>query len=96
MTALDLATGKKLWTVPLRSPPFACTTVAGDVVFVPTFDGEIHAYDAATGHALWLARARAGINACPSVAGDTLFVAAGAQEPSFAHPHAELVAYRLS
>ncbi len=96
VTALDLATGKKLWTVPLRSPPFACTTVAGDVVFVPTFDGEIHAYDAATGHALWLARARAGINACPSVAGDTLFVAAGAQEPSFAHPHAELVAYRLS
>jgi alcohol dehydrogenase (cytochrome c) len=96
VTALDLATGRKIWNVALSSPPFACTTVAGNVVFVPTFDGQIHAYDAATGHALWRTRARAGINACPSVAGDTLFVAAGAQEPSFAHPHFELVAYRLS
>jgi alcohol dehydrogenase (cytochrome c) len=95
VTALDLATGRSLWSAPLDSPPFGCTTVAGDVVFVPTFDGFVRAYDAASGHVLWRARARAGINACPSVAGDTLYVAAGTPERSFRHPRFELIAYRL-
>ena len=93
VTALDLATGRVLWTVALASPPFACTTVANDVVFVPTFDGWIHAYAATTGRSLWQARAPAGINACPSVAGDTLYVAAGAH--SFPDPRPALLAYRL-
>jgi outer membrane protein assembly factor BamB len=95
VTALDLASGRSLWSVQLHSPPFGCTTVARDVVFVPTFDGRIAAFDVATGHLLWHARARAGINACPSVAGDTLYVAAGAREQSFARPRFELIAYRL-
>jgi alcohol dehydrogenase (cytochrome c) len=95
VTALDLATGRSLWSVQLQSAPFGCTTVARDVVFVPTFDGRIAAFDAASGKLLWQARARAGINACPSVAGDTLYVAAGAHERSFARPHYELIAYRL-
>jgi alcohol dehydrogenase (cytochrome c) len=95
VTALELATGRSLWTARLDSPPFGCTTVARDVVFVPTFDGFVRAYDAATGRVLWRARARAGINACPSVAGDTLYVAAGAQERSFSRARLELIAYRL-
>jgi alcohol dehydrogenase (cytochrome c) len=95
VTALDLATGRRLWTKPLGSPPFGCTTVARDAVFVPTYDGYVRAYDTSTGSLLWRARARAGINACPSVAGDTLYVAAGVPEPSFRHPHFELTAYRL-
>jgi alcohol dehydrogenase (cytochrome c) len=95
VTALELATGRSLWTAPLDSPPFGCTTVARDVVFVPTFDGFIRAYDVVTGRVLWRARARAGINACPSVAGDTLYVAAGTAERSFRQPRFELIAYRL-
>ena len=95
VTALDLSTGRRLWTEALASPPFGCTTVAADVVFVPTFDGRIRAYAAADGRVLWQARARAGINACPSVAGDTLYVAAGARERSFARPRFELIAFRL-
>ena len=95
VTALDLATGRRLWAAHLESPPFGCTTVAKDVVFVPTFDGRIRAYDAADGRVLWQAQARAGVNACPSVAGDTLYVAAGARERSFAHPRFELIAFRL-
>lgn len=95
VVALDLATGRRLWTMPLRSPPFGCATVAGDAVFVPTYDGRIRAYDAATGRVLWQTRARAGINACPSVSGDTLYVAAGVPERAFAHPRFELTAYRL-
>jgi alcohol dehydrogenase (cytochrome c) len=96
VTALDLASGRTLWSAPLRSPPFGCTTVAGDVVFVPTFDGHVRAYDAADGRVLWQVRANAGINACPSIAGNTLYVAAGARERSFTHPRFELIAYRLS
>jgi outer membrane protein assembly factor BamB len=96
VAALDLSSGRALWTAELRSPPFGCTTVANDVVFVPTFDGHVHAYDATSGHILWRARARAGINACPSIAGDTLYVAAGSRERSFRHPRFELIAYRLA
>ena len=55
VTALDLSTGRRLWTEALASPPFGCTTVARDVVFVPTFDGRIRAYAAADGRVLWQA-----------------------------------------
>jgi len=96
VVALDSATGRRLWQVPLPSPPFACTTVANDVVFVPTYDGRIRAFAARTGALLWQTRVGAGINACPSVSGDTLYVAAGAPERSFARPRFELVAYRLA
>jgi outer membrane protein assembly factor BamB len=96
VTALELSSGRRLWSRRLSSPPFGCTTVAGGVVFVPTFDGRIRAYDAANGRVLWQARARAGINACPSVAGNTLYVAAGVHERSFQHPRFELIAYRLA
>jgi alcohol dehydrogenase (cytochrome c) len=96
VAALDLSSGRSLWTAQLHSPPFGCATAANDVVFVPTYDGHVNAYDAADGHILWRVRARAGINACPSIAGDTLYVAAGTRERSFAHPRFELVAYRLA
>jgi alcohol dehydrogenase (cytochrome c) len=95
VVALDVRTGARLWRTPLGSPPFGCTTVANDVVFVPTYDGRIVGLDAADGHVLWRGQTRAGINACPSVAGDTLYVAAGARVSSIARPRFELTAYRL-
>ena len=96
VTALDLHTGKHLWSTPLSSPPFGCTTVANDVVFVPTFDGRVRALAAGDGHVVWQTRTRAGINACPAVAGDTLYVASGTRVSSGGPPHFELTAYRLS
>jgi outer membrane protein assembly factor BamB len=95
VVALDAETGARLWRTALRSPPFGCTTVANDVVFVPLYDGRIVGLDAHDGHVLWRTQARAGINACPSVAGDTLYVAAGASVRSIARPRFELTAYRL-
>jgi alcohol dehydrogenase (cytochrome c) len=95
VVALDVHTGAPLWHTALGSPPFGCTTVANDVVFVPMYDGRIVGLDAHDGHVLWRARARAGINACPSGAGDTLYVPAGASVTSIAHPRFELTAYRL-
>jgi outer membrane protein assembly factor BamB len=95
VVALDATSGRRLWRAALGSPPFACATVANDVVFVPTYDGRITGLDAKTGAVVWRARARAGINACPSVAGDTLYVAAGTRVSSIARPRFELIAYRL-
>src|SRR5262249_40682832 len=96
VAALDAATGRPLWTRTLPSAPFACATVASDVVFVPTYDGWISALSARTGEVLWRDRTEAGINGCPSVAGDTLLVPAGAPHRGIARPVPQLVAYRLS
>jgi outer membrane protein assembly factor BamB len=96
VAALDASTGRPLWTRTLPSAPFACATVASDVVFTPTYDGRIYALSARTGEILWSARTPAGINGCPSVAGDMLLVPAGAPHGGFAHPVPQLVAYRLS
>jgi outer membrane protein assembly factor BamB len=96
IAALDVATGRPLWTRDLASAPFGCATVASDVVFTPTYDGWIYALSSRTGAILWKDRARAGINGCPSVAGDTLLVPAGAPHRDFAEPVAQLIAYRLS
>lgn len=93
VVALSTATGRRVWSHLLRTPPFGCTTVSDDVVFVPTYDGWTTAYAASDGRVLWRARARAGINACPSVAGGRLFVAAGVPNRWFPHPRYELIAY---
>ena len=95
VTALDLKTGRPVWSAPLSSPPFGCTTVANDLVFVPTFDGRILALSTDDGHVVWQTRTRAGINACPSVAGNTLYVASGTRVSSIPSPRFELTAYRL-
>ena len=95
VVALDARTGRRLWQRRLGSAPFACATVARDVVFVPTYDGWITAFSARTGSTLWRDRAPAGINGCPSVAGDALLVPAGAPHRDFRRWTPQLVAYRL-
>jgi outer membrane protein assembly factor BamB len=93
--ALDEASGRTLWRRQLRSAPFACATVAGRAVVVPTYDGIVAAYAAATGRRLWRVRLRAGINACPAVGDGLLVVAAGAPHPRTARLHAEVVAFEI-
>jgi alcohol dehydrogenase (cytochrome c) len=95
VVALDIASGRRLWTAQLTSPPFGCATVANDVVFVTTYDGQIIGYNVKTGDAVWHAQAPAGINACPAIAGDTLYVAAGTRERSIKSPQFAVIAYRL-
>lgn len=93
--ALDARTGATAWQVPLGSAPFGCATVAGDVVFVPTYDGQVVGLAAADGRRVWHDRLRAGINGCPAVGGDVLVVAAGAPHPAFPKRVDEVVAYGL-
>ncbi len=93
LAALDLKTGRRLWTRQLASPDFGCATVSQDVVFTATYAGTILALRASTGEVLWRATARAAINACPAVAGKLLIVAAGATYTRPRRDHDEVVAY---
>jgi len=95
LVALDASTGKRLWARRLPSPNFGCATVAGNVVFSASYDGNIYGLSADSGSTLLRARTRAGINSCPAVAGDTLLVGAGTDHPAFPAPVFELIAYAL-
>lgn len=93
--ALDAATGEIRWRRALESPPFACATVVGDAVVVPTYDGRVSAYSTARGRTVFSTRLRDGINACPAVGDGLLVVAAGAPYPGIQRRRAEIVAFRL-
>lgn len=90
LVALDVATGKRLWSRRFPSANFGCATVANDVVFTSTYDGNVYGLRVEDGRILWRAKLRAGSNACPAVAGDTLFVGGGVPRGGSVE---ELVAY---
>jgi alcohol dehydrogenase (cytochrome c) len=96
LVALDLKTGKRLWTRRLASPDFGCATVSDDVVFTVTYAGTVLALRASNGETLWRARTPAAVNACPAVAGKLLIVAAGAAYTQPRTERDEVVAYAPS
>jgi outer membrane protein assembly factor BamB len=90
LVALDVATGKQLWSRRFPSANFGCATVANDVVFTSTYDGNVYGLAVDDGRILWRAKLRAGTNACPAVAGDELLVGGGVPRRGSVE---ELVAY---
>jgi alcohol dehydrogenase (cytochrome c) len=96
LVALDLATGRRLWSRTLSAPNFGCATVSGDVVVTSTFAGRVLVLAASDGRVLWSAQEPAGINACPALAGDLLVVPAGAEPSSFPTPTPVVDAYRVA
>jgi outer membrane protein assembly factor BamB len=92
LVALDAETGDRLWERRFPSPNFGCATVANDVVFTSTYDGNVYAFATSSGKLLWRAQMRTGINACPAVVGDRLLVGAGVPRPNGVR---ELVAFGL-
>lgn len=93
--ALDAATGAVRWVRRVPSPLFGCATVAGGVVYAPSFDGTVRAFAARNGTPLWRSRLRAGINSCPAVADGLLLVGAGAPLPDGRPGISELVAFEV-
>lgn len=77
LVAIDAATGRIEWDVPLDGDSFGGATVSGDLVFTSTFGGEVLAFDRGTGEEVWSYAAPGGINGWPVVAGDQLIVPVG-------------------
>ena len=77
MVALDLATGKTLWSRKFESPAFGAPVAVNDMVFLATFDGTIRGLDAAIGKEVWSEELPAGSNSGVTASGDTLIVPAG-------------------
>ena len=95
LVALEVSSGRRLWTRRFGSPNFGCATVAGGVVYTATYDGRIYGLSTVDGAIVARARMQAGINACPAIVGSTLIIGAGADHPGFPAPAFELVAYRI-
>jgi outer membrane protein assembly factor BamB len=93
LVALELGTGRLLWSHSLASADFGCATVSHDVVFTDTYAGTILALSAKDGRVLWHARTPAALNACPAVAGRLVVVAAAAAYPAPRAERYEVVAY---
>jgi alcohol dehydrogenase (cytochrome c) len=93
MVAIDLATGKQLWSTSLPQMPLGGATIANDLVFTTTFTGEVLALSRQNGSIVWTAQLPAGSNAPLAIVGDTLL--AGAGFPLTTSQHPVIVAYRL-
>lgn len=93
LAAVDPATGAVIWKHRFGTLDSGAATVASDVVFTSTIDGEVYALSAKSGKALWSTRAPVGINSFPAVTKTMLIVGAGA--PTRRHAHGAIIAYSL-
>jgi outer membrane protein assembly factor BamB len=93
LVALDLATGKLLWSENYPTPVYGAPTVSNDMVFVTGFEGVIRGLDAKTGGEIWQESLPAGSNAGLAISGDTIVVPAGLAVAEGQTP--SLLAFRL-
>jgi len=91
--ALDIKTGKELWSQQYEGAAFGPPTAVNDMVFFTTFDGTVHGLEAQTGNEVWQGSLPAASNTGLAISGDTLIVPAGL--PTGEGQAAEIVAYRL-
>jgi outer membrane protein assembly factor BamB len=94
MVALDIATGKVLWSEKYPTAAFGAPTAVNDMVFFATFDGIVHGLDARTGGEVWTESLPAGANSGLTADGSTLVVPAGIPTAEGQKPM--LVAYRVA
>jgi len=77
LDAINVNTGRILWTSKLDSADFGSVVVAGDLVFTSTFDGKVLAFNRTSGKQVWSWQAPGGINGFLAAAGDRLLVPVG-------------------
>jgi alcohol dehydrogenase (cytochrome c) len=77
LDAIDVNTGRILWTSKLDSLDTGGALVAGDLVFTSTLSGKVLAFDRASGKQVWSWQAPGGINGFITAAGDRLLVPVG-------------------
>ncbi|MGE0027316.1 MAG: PQQ-binding-like beta-propeller repeat protein [Thermoleophilia bacterium] len=93
MVALDLETGKQLWSTTLPTMPFGAATVSNDLVWTTLFNGNLVAFSREDGSIVHQIRLPAASNAPIAIAGDTIITAAGFPQGKGQVP--EVVAYRI-
>jgi outer membrane protein assembly factor BamB len=77
LDAIDVNTGKLLWTSHLKSPDFGGATVTGDLVFTSTYTGQVLAFNRTSGQQVWSWQAPDGLNSPVTAVGNTLLIPAG-------------------
>ena len=65
LVALDVSSGKRLWARRFPSANFGCATIANDVVFTQTYDGNVYALAADDGRILWTDTPARGLELVP-------------------------------
>jgi outer membrane protein assembly factor BamB len=94
LVALDVKTGALKWKHEFpNAAAFGFTTVANDLVFATTSDGNVQAFNTNTGQVTWQATLPSGTNAGVMVAGDMMIAPAGLAAAEGQTP--QLVAFRL-
>ncbi|MDP2950400.1 MAG: PQQ-binding-like beta-propeller repeat protein [Chloroflexota bacterium] len=74
VVALDRETGEVLWQFSTASPVAPSATLASDLVFVGTEDGQVYGLRVASGEKVWELILKGGVGAAPAVAGDLVLV----------------------
>jgi len=92
LDAVELDTGKLLWSTKLASPVFGAATVSNDLVFTTTFAGALVAVSRSNGRVVWRCELPTSTNAPLAIAGNVLVTAASIPHDS---GEAELIAFRL-
>lgn len=94
LVALDVKTGALKWKHEFpNAAAFGFTTVANDLVFATTSDGNVQAFNTNTGQVVWQEILPSGTNAGVMVAGDMMIAPAGLAAAEGQTP--QLVAFRL-
>ena len=94
LVALDVKTGALEWKHEFpNSAAYGFTTVANDLVFATTADGNVQAFDTNTGRVAWQETLPSGTNAGVMVAGDMMIAPAGLAAAEGQTP--QLVAFKL-
>lgn len=93
LVALDAATGAVQWEQEFGAPAYGAPTVVNDLVFVPSFDGSVHAFEVGSGNEAWSGALPAAINTSVSISGDTVIAPAGLATAEGQQP--KIVAFRL-
>lgn len=94
LVALDVKTGKTKWKHEFPSaPPFGFTTVANDLVFATTSDGNVQAFETGSGRLAWQETLPTGTNAGVTVAEGMVIAPAGLASAEGQTP--QIVAFKL-
>jgi outer membrane protein assembly factor BamB len=94
LVALDVQTGKLVWKHEFpTSVPFGFTTVANDLVFATTSEGNVSAFETSSGRIAWQETLPSGTNAGVTVAEDMVIAPAGLASSEGQTP--QIVAFKL-